>query len=100
MLLVGLQSLEQGEGVGLADQPGEAMGEELGLFVDHHTAQALVVVIENDWGACVVSPQSRRRPDYEITHGEGGFVDDPNSPVSPLHTPIRNSLLMFACISA
>ncbi|MCY1459936.1 hypothetical protein D9M71_774530 [compost metagenome] len=38
LLLVGLQGLEQGEGVGNADQPGEVMGDEPGLVVEHHRA--------------------------------------------------------------
>ncbi|MNP86492.1 hypothetical protein D3C76_1867630 [compost metagenome] len=51
---MGLQGLEQGWGIGKTNQPGEVMGDEPGLVVDHHRAQALAVVIENDWGICVV----------------------------------------------
>jgi hypothetical protein len=54
LLLVRLQSLKQGLGIGGADQPGEVMGDEPGLVVDHQGAQALGVVIEDERGVCVV----------------------------------------------
>ncbi|MCY1429063.1 hypothetical protein D9M71_449670 [compost metagenome] len=54
LLLVGLQGRKQGLGIGNTDQPGEVVGDEPGLVVDHQAAQAKGMVDENERDICVM----------------------------------------------
>ncbi|GLZ84686.1 hypothetical protein Pres01_07370 [Metapseudomonas resinovorans] len=82
----------------MANQPGEVMGNEPGLVVDHQGAQAEGMAVENERGVCVVhggSPVSELRTatvavNRRVADREGltDRLQDPADPrVSPRDLP-------------